>query len=120
MRDILQPAPRRGAYFLFWAGIISMSQDKPAGGFVNAYELTLIVRPDLDEEHTRGVVEQVSGRLEAAGGEIIAVYPWSPGRRRMAYPIRNYGDGFYATMTFQFDPQSITPIENALKLNENI
>ncbi|MBV9282909.1 MAG: 30S ribosomal protein S6 [Chloroflexi bacterium] len=87
---------------------------------MNPYEITFIVRPDLEDDQTRGVAEQVTRRLEAMGGEIIAVYPWSPPRRRMAYPIRDFGDGYYVTATFRFNPQSLRELENGLKLNENI
>jgi len=87
---------------------------------LNAYEITFIIRPDLDEEQTRAVAAQVTGRVESAGGEVIALYPWSPARRRMAYPIRDFGDGFYTTATFRFDPQALRDFENVLKLNENI
>lgn len=87
---------------------------------MNAYEITLIVRPDLDDEQTRTASEQITGRLEAAGGEIIASYPWSPARRRMAYPIRDFGDGFYFTATFRLDPPALRELENGLKLNTNV
>lgn len=87
---------------------------------MNAYEITFIVRPDLDEEQTRSAVAQVSSRLESTGGEIIALYPWSPARRRMAYPIRDFGDGFYTTATFRAEPSALRDFENALKLNENV
>lgn len=87
---------------------------------MNPYEMTFIVRPDLDDEHTRGVVDQVTNRITSTGGEIIAVFPWSPARRRMAYPIRDFGDGVYVTTTFQYDPQQLREFENALKLNDRI
>lgn len=87
---------------------------------MNAYEITFIIRPDLDEEQTRGVAEQVANRIRSADGEVLAMYPWSPARRRMAFPIRDYGDGFYATATFRIDAQAIRDIENTLKLNESI
>ncbi len=87
---------------------------------MNAYETTFIVRPDLDDDQIRATTEQVTGRVESAGGEIIAAYAWSPARRRMAYPIRDFGDGFYATATFRLDPQAVRELENVLKLNDNI
>ena len=87
---------------------------------MNAYEITFIVRPDLDEDQTGNAVGQVAGRLQAAGGEVIASFPWSPARRRMAYPIRDFGDGYYVTTTFRLDPEAIRDFENALKLNDNI
>jgi small subunit ribosomal protein S6 len=87
---------------------------------LNPYEMTFIIRPDRDEDGTRAVAESVTGRISAAGGEIIAAIPWNPPRRRMAYPIKDFGDGFYVTTVFRVDPEALRPIENALKLNENI
>lgn len=87
---------------------------------MNTYEMTFIVRPDLDEDGSRNVVETVTGRLEAGGGEILATVPWNPPRRRMAYQIRDFGDGFYVTTVFKFDPQGLRAVENQFRLNENI
>jgi len=87
---------------------------------LKAYEITFIVRPDLDDDQTRAATQQVTGRVESAGGEIIAAFAWSPPRRRMAYPIRDFGDGYYFTATFRIDPQSLRELDNALKLNENV
>lgn len=84
------------------------------------YEMTYIVRPDLDEEQTRATVEQVSGRITGAGGELIAALPWNPPRRRMAYTINDFGDGFYVTTVFRIDPPALRAIETALKLNDRI
>lgn len=87
---------------------------------MNPYEMTFIIRPDRDEDGTRAVVETVTGRITGAGGELIAAIPWNPPRRRMAYPIKDFGDGFYVTTVFRIEPAALRPIENALKLNENI
>jgi small subunit ribosomal protein S6 len=87
---------------------------------LNPYEMTFIIRPDRDEDGTRAVAESVTGRISAAGGEIIAAIPWNPPRRRMAYPIKDFGDGFYVTTVFRIEPAALGPIETALKLNENI
>lgn len=87
---------------------------------MNAYEMTFIVRSDRDEDQIRGVVDTITGRIESDGGEILATIPWNPPRRRMAYPIRDFRDGFYVTTVFNLDGQALRPIENALKLNDNI
>jgi len=87
---------------------------------LNAYEITFIVRPDLDDDSIDAVVEQVAARIQSGGGEIIATLPWTPARRRMAYPIKDYGDGVYITITFRFDSQSLREMESGLRLNERI
>lgn len=84
------------------------------------YEITFIIRPDLDEEQTRAATDGVSSRLEGAGAEIMASYAWTPARRRMAFPIREFGDGYYFTSIFQIDPPSLRDFENSLKLNDNV
>jgi small subunit ribosomal protein S6 len=87
---------------------------------LNPYEITFVIRPDLEEEATRAVADGVADRLQAAGGEIIATYPWNPARRRMAYEIRDFGDGFYVTTTFRIAPQDLPAVETALRLNDRI
>jgi len=87
---------------------------------LNAYEMTFIVRSDRDEDQIRGVVNTITGRIESDGGEILATIPWNPPRRRMAYPIRDFRDGFYVTTVFNLDGQALRPMESALKLNDNI
>ena len=87
---------------------------------MNAYEMTFIVRSDRDEDQIRSVVNTITGRIESDGGEILATIPWNPPRRRMAYPIRDFRDGFYVTTVFNLDGQALRPIESALKLNDNI
>ncbi len=87
---------------------------------MNPYEMTFIIRPDRDEDGTRAAADSVTSRISAAGGEIIATIPWNPPRRRMAYTIRDFGDGFYVTTVFRIDPTALPAIENTLKLNDNI
>lgn len=87
---------------------------------MDPYEITFIVRPDIDDEATRGAVDIVRRRIETAGGEILAAYPWGPGRRRLAYPINDFGDGYYYTIDFNFNPQAVRDFERALQLDDNI
>jgi small subunit ribosomal protein S6 len=87
---------------------------------LNPYEMTFIVRPDKDEDETRAAVQTVTGRSETIGGEVIATAPWNPPRRRMAYPIREFGDGYYVTTVFRMNAEGVRLLENSLKLNENV
>jgi small subunit ribosomal protein S6 len=82
--------------------------------------MTFIVRPDRDEEETRAAVQTVTARIETAGGEVIATAPWNPPRRRMAYPINDFNDGYYVTTVFNLEGTAVRGLENALKLNENV
>jgi small subunit ribosomal protein S6 len=87
---------------------------------LESYEITYIVRPDLDEDQIRGVVDGVTNRITGSAGETIATFPWNPARRRLAYPINDFGDGFYVTTTFRFPQDGIKELERALRLNDNL
>lgn len=87
---------------------------------MNPYEMTFIVRPDKDEDETRAAVQTITARIETIGGEVLATAPWNPPRRRMAYPIREFGDGYYVTTVFRMNAEGVRTLETALKLNENV
>lgn len=87
---------------------------------MNAYEITFIVRPDLADEAIDAMVGTVQNRVTSSGGEILATAPFSPARRRMSYPIRDFGDGVYITIWFNLDPEAVRPMERALRLNESL
>ena len=58
---------------------------------INAnYEALYILKPDLNEEQIKGVVE--------ANGTVSEVDEW--GKRRLAYPIDDLMEGYYVLMTF--------------------
>jgi small subunit ribosomal protein S6 len=86
---------------------------------LESYEITYIVRPDLDEEQIRAVVDGINGRLRSEG-ELVATFPWNPARRRLAYPIRDFGDGFYVTTSFRYPTSGLKELERALRLNDNV
>jgi small subunit ribosomal protein S6 len=87
---------------------------------LNPYEMTFIVRPDLEDDQTTAVIDQVTSRIEDTGGSILSTIPWSPARRRMAYPIRDFGDGVYVTVHFEYESQTLREFERWLRLNERI
>ena len=89
------------------------------------YELMTIFTPDVPEEELPGLLDQVVGYVNAAGGRLIDMSRESPwGRRRLAYPIRHGGrdlrDGFYTLYHFQCHPSRINEVERELKLNERV
>src|SRR5689334_13247037 len=57
------------------------------------YELTFIVPSDVNEEELNGVVTQIQGWVEGTQGKVNKVDHW--GRRRLAYNIAEYREGYY-------------------------
>jgi len=82
------------------------------------YELMVVLTPELDEEGVTTATERVTTMVTSRGGEVVDVQPW--GRRRLAYPIQKYRDGFYAVAKLKLTPESTEPLERSLTLNESV
>ena len=82
------------------------------------YELVLLVSPDVGDEGFPATVERVTKFIQDRGGEIRNVDQW--GRRRLAYPIRRFNEGFYAVTHFSLEPNEIRALEGSLDLAEDV
>lgn len=96
------------------------------------YELMFIISPlRSSEEEIANTVNRVRQAITTAGGEVTDVdhtAPW--GRRKFAYPIREYAEGeasrrpftegFYVLCHFNLPALRVTEIERALKLNDAV
>jgi small subunit ribosomal protein S6 len=77
-----------------------------------------LVQPTADEERLGAINERIQQVITAAGGKIEKVQPM--GRRRLAYRVSRFRDGFYSVVDFQLNPQAAREIERTLKLQEDI
>ncbi|MGI8856775.1 MAG: 30S ribosomal protein S6 [Thermomicrobiales bacterium] len=85
------------------------------------YEMMAVLAPDIAEEAMLGELERISGYITTGGGEVTELVTTSPwGRRRLAYPIRDYRDGFYALYNFSTEPEQIDELERELRLNNQV
>jgi len=82
------------------------------------YELTFVIRPDMDDEGFAATTEKVAGYVKAAGGEVTHTNLW--GRRRLAYPIRRFAEGYYVFLLIQMDANGLSDLDRSLRLNEDV
>jgi small subunit ribosomal protein S6 len=85
---------------------------------VRNYELVFIVHPEVDDEGLAAVVETVKDLVKRGGGRVAKVDLW--GLRRLAYPIRNLGEGQYVLMHLHLAPEGVAELERSLKLSEQV
>ncbi|WP_125702171.1 30S ribosomal protein S6 [Lacticaseibacillus daqingensis] len=57
------------------------------------YEITYIIRPDMDEEAKTALVERFDNILKENGATIIDSKDWQ--KRKFAYEIKKYSEGIY-------------------------
>ena len=83
-----------------------------------SYEVMFIVRPDVEEADLDKLIEGFSNNITTGGGEIKSVEKM--GRRRLAYTVRKFNDGFYLLLTILAEGKLITEIERRLRVSEQV
>jgi small subunit ribosomal protein S6 len=83
-----------------------------------SYEIMFIVRPDVEEAELDKLVETVSGYVTHGGGEIKSTEKM--GRRRLAYTVQKFNDGFYILLIVEAPASLISEIERRLRVNEQV
>ena len=89
-----------------------------ADGQLCNYELVYIIRPETDEENCEATVESVSRFITGKGGVVSEVERW--GKRRLAYPIKQFGEGTYILTRFQMQPEYNKELETNLRISEDV
>jgi small subunit ribosomal protein S6 len=85
---------------------------------VRDYELMVVLDPNLDETALDALNTRIQGMVTQRGGTVESVDTW--GRKRLAYPIGRFRDGFYILNRVQLPPTAAVEIERALKLTESV
>lgn len=67
----------------------------------NKYEITYIIRPDLDDAAKTALVERFDKILTDDGAKLIDSKDWS--KRRLAYEIKGYNEGLYHVINLTSD-----------------
>ncbi len=82
------------------------------------YEIMFIVRPDVEEADLDKLIEGFQKNVTDGGGEIRSTEKM--GRRRLAYTVRKFNDGFYVLLTIAAEGKLITEIERRLRVSEQV
>ena len=81
------------------------------------YETVYIVRPDLSEEETAAIVERFK-TLAEQHGTVDGVDEW--GKRRLAYEIADFTEGYYVLMSFTSGPEFPAELDRIFKITDGI
>lgn len=81
------------------------------------YETIFILKPDLSEEETNSLVERFKALIEEHGtlGEVDL---W--GKRRLAYAIEDYTEGYYALVNFESKPEFPAELDRIYKITDGV
>ena len=84
---------------------------------VRDYETMYIIKPTLDEEAIDVVTKRVDDQITSLG---TLEKTEKRGRKRLAYEVKDFKDGFYVLTNFKAEPKNIAELERLFKLNDDV
>ena len=82
------------------------------------YELLSIIKPNIDSEEYDKIVAKIEETITSLDGKVTSVDKM--GRKKLAYDIKDYRDGYFVVHNFELDPAQVEKFNRQLRLNENI
>jgi small subunit ribosomal protein S6 len=87
---------------------------------VREYEVTVVLKPDLEDESQGQLIERIEGWLTHSDGEDAKPKQDHWGRRQLAYPIDNFTEGYYILFEASLDPTRIGELERNIIFAEDV
>lgn len=84
---------------------------------MNKYETLFIINSTLEEETVNSTVEKIKSLIETSA-KLENVDEW--GKRRLAYPVKDYDEGYYVLMNFEAESDFPSELERVLKITEEV
>jgi len=83
----------------------------------NSYESMFIVSLANGEEAAKTTVSKFTN-LVAANAQVIKIDEW--GKRRLAYPIEDMNEGYYAVVTFKNNGEFPAELQRLMNIDESV
>ncbi|MGI5997612.1 MAG: 30S ribosomal protein S6 [Lutispora sp.] len=84
---------------------------------MNLYETIYIIKPDVEEEAIKALVEKFKALIEE-NGEIDTIDEW--GKRKLAYLIEDYAEGYYVYMKYKAESHVPKELDRVFGITEDI
>ena len=85
---------------------------------MKTYELMTVIKPNLDAEETDKLIDAIGKVVKDLKGDVKSID--KTGRRKLAYDIQGFRDGFFATSVIDLPETATAEFRRQLRLNDNI
>ena len=82
------------------------------------YELLVVFKPNADSEEIDKLIAKLTSDIEGLKGSVDSVEKM--GRKKLAYEIENFRDGFFANVMLSLPAEKVADLKRQIKLNDNI
>ncbi|HEX9599732.1 MAG TPA: 30S ribosomal protein S6 [Gaiellaceae bacterium] len=94
------------------------TKGREVSGTVVAYEILLMLDPDLPEGRQEEIIKRARELVENAKGKWVRHDVW--GRRRLAYEIGHKGEGSYHLLNFDADAETLAELSRILRITDGV
>ena len=84
------------------------------------YEVTVVLKPDLDDEARAEVLSRIEAWITQGEDEDAKPAADHWGQRKLAYPINNYTEGYYVLYLAQMEPSSVGDVERNIQYVDDV
>lgn len=85
---------------------------------MNNYEGLFIIKPDLQEEAVKNTFKVIGDIITKNGGTVKKEESW--GKKQLTFTIKKFKEGYYLKLDFESPADSISKMEEAYKLNQDV
>lgn len=85
---------------------------------MNKYESLYIMKPDVEEEARKALIEKFKSLVESNGGNVEKIDEW--GTKKLAYEIDYIKEGYYVLMTFESSPEFPAELERNYNISDSV
>ncbi|HOP74049.1 MAG TPA: 30S ribosomal protein S6 [Bacillota bacterium] len=82
------------------------------------YEAMYILKPELEEEALNAAIARFEEVVTNNGGEVVKTDRW--GKRRLAYEVKGYLEGFYVLMEFKAPNNLSQELDRIFKIQDDV
>lgn len=83
----------------------------------NKYETIFIISPEFNEDDTKTLIEKIKSTIESSA-QLENIDEW--GRRKLAYPINDFNEGYYVLANFTAESSFPRELERIYKITDGI
>ncbi len=84
----------------------------------NTYETVFIAEPEISTDQVDQLVSKIKQAITSNQGTVIGEDRW--GKRRMAYPITGFREGFYVVLGFTAESGAVMAIEHLYNVTDSV
>jgi small subunit ribosomal protein S6 len=94
------------------------TRGREVSGNVVAYEILLMLDPELPEKRQEEIVKRARDLVKKGGGKWVGHDVW--GRRRLAYEIDHKAEGTYHLLNFDAEPETLQELSRILRITDGV